>query len=214
MQLPAQLADVGDAERADLGAGDAQRLPGAEGEGVVRQSGVADRAEYIARAGPHQREHAKIAGDVAQPGVHAVRDIALDPREVVGREAGAGDDVVGVVRDPGHGEVAFDAAAGVAHLGVDQAARRPGHVVGADPGERSRGVAPFEHELGKRGGVEQGHRLARRPVLGADVVEPVVAAHGVVVAWLRATWCEPVGALPTQLGAETGALGLEALIER
>ena len=50
------------------------------------------------------------AGAVDQMRVEAVGDVAADPVEIVGGEAGAGDEVEPVVAEPRHGQVALDAA--------------------------------------------------------------------------------------------------------
>src|SRR3546814_5263789 len=52
-----------------------------------------NRLQDVARLRPHERQHGVGRGDVEELRVHALRDIAPDPVEVVGGEAGAGDDV-------------------------------------------------------------------------------------------------------------------------
>ena len=51
-------------------------------------------------------------------------------------------------------------------------------------------------------------------MLGADMREPVLPAHGVDVVRRDASRGEPVGAFPAELGAEDGAGSLQPIIER
>ncbi len=60
--------------------------------------------------------------------------------KVVGRESRAGDQREGIFRVPDDGQVGFDPAYVVEHLGVDDRAVGLAHVVGGDPGENHLGV--------------------------------------------------------------------------
>ena len=141
--------------------------------------------------------------------------MAQDPGEIVRGEAGAGDDVVGVRGETRHREVALDAALGVQHLGVDDAAGRACDVAGADPGQHRLGILPDQQELRERAGIEQGHPLTAGAMLLAHRVKPVRPAETVDVARLVTSGpCKPIGALPAELLAEHGAGLLQALIER
>src|SRR5204863_492357 len=62
--------------------------------------------------------------------------------------------------------------------------------------------------------VEDRYRLARRPVLVADRIEPVAALERIAVARLAARRREPVGALPAELRPELGAARFQPLVER
>src|SRR3546814_7959299 len=92
----------------------------------------------------------------------------------------------------------------------------PGHIVGADPRQRVLGGGALQHELGEARLVEEHRRLARRPVLAPDGLEPVGPAEAVAI--LRrlapAPVGVPVGPLPAELFAEAGALLLQDRIER
>ncbi len=140
--------------------------------------------------------------------------MTADPVEVARALAGAGDHQVGVGPEARDGEVALVAALLVQHAGVDDAAGRHADVVRAQSLERGLGVRSFDLQLAERGLVEQGHRLAGRPVLGPHVGEPVLAAEGVDRLRLHALRREPVHALPAHLGPEGGAAGPQPLVER
>src|SRR6266511_3287574 len=123
-------------------------------------------------------------------------------------------DQVRVPAQPGDGQVALEAATLVEHARVDEAPRRHGDVVGAEPLERGFGVGAFQPELGERGLVEDGDGLTARAVLGRDVGEPVLPAEGVARLGGDAFGGEPVGALPAHLVAEAGAPVAKALVQR
>ena len=71
MQFPAELADIGDAQRAHRTAGDAISRTWPNGNGGVRHIGIGDGGEHVAGARPHQRERAAVFGDVGERGIEA-----------------------------------------------------------------------------------------------------------------------------------------------
>ena len=214
MQLPAQLADIGHAQRGDRRAADGNFAHRAEGKTRPRYVVVAYRRQHIARLRPHQRQHRVGRRNIGQARVQPGRDVRPDPGEIVRREAGAGGDVKPVGGQPRHRQVAFDAAIRVQHLGVDQPARRPVDIVGADPGQRGLGVPALDHELGERALIEQADAFAHGPVFLADRGEPVLPAEAVFVARLDAVGREPVRPLPAELLAEAGAARFEPVVQR
>ena len=216
VQLPSQLADVGDPQRAHGAAGDADHLLRAERERRVRQFSPGHLLQQCPGVRAHHREHRVGRGDVDQLGVGTRRDVARDPVEVVRREARAGGDVELVARDAAHREIALDAAALVEHLGVRERAHRLVDVVGADPAQCRQRAGTLERELGEGRLVDHGDGLADRPVLAPDGGEPVLAAVGVHVVWRLA--CrrrgEPVRSFPSELLAEARAGVTQARIQR
>ena len=119
-----------------------------------------------------------------------------------------------MLREAGHGEVGFDSAPLVQPVGVDDPPRLDVHVGGAHPLEHPGRVAPLHEVLGEARLVEEGDSLARRPVLGRGMLEPVLAAEGVLVDRLDPGRGVPVGALPAGRLAEARAARGEALVER
>ena len=111
MQFPAELADIGDAERKHRRAGDGDALHPGEGKARVRHVVLGQLLEHVARLGAHHREDGIGRGDIDQPGIEPVGNRARDPVEIVRGEASAGDDVIFVRRQPADREIAFDAAA-------------------------------------------------------------------------------------------------------
>src|SRR5437773_466668 len=86
------------------------------------------RRESMARypAGQRRRDVPDVDGAV-------LRLMPADPPDVVVPERRAGDDEEALLLQPGHGEVALDAAPTVQHRGVRDGADRPVHVVVAQP---------------------------------------------------------------------------------
>ena len=64
IELPAQLADIGDPARPDAGIADLQLARGAEREGGVGQILARQPLQQRARARPHQAQHRQARGDV------------------------------------------------------------------------------------------------------------------------------------------------------
>ena len=94
VQLPAELADIGDAERKHRRSGEGNPLHSAEREAGIRHVVLGQTLEHVARPRAHDRQHGIRRGDIDQAGIEPIGDRARDPVEVVRGEAGAGDDVV------------------------------------------------------------------------------------------------------------------------
>ena len=108
VELPTELADVGDAERqtGDVPHRELARAQVAEVERRRRQ-----RLQDLPRLRPPEAEAGVARGDVLDG--DARRGVLADPREVVPAEGRAGDDPEPLLRQPRDGEVALDAAAAV-----------------------------------------------------------------------------------------------------
>ena len=81
--------------------------------------------------------------------IHAFGDVAGNPVEIMGGKAGAGDDVIFILCCAHAGQIAFDPAVIVQHLGVDNRPDRFVHAVGGDPAQRGLCVGAFEDEFGE-----------------------------------------------------------------
>src|ERR1051325_10545491 len=113
VQLPSQLADIGDAQRANRRSVDGDFAHVAEREGGIRDIGVGDTRQYLSRLRAHEREHRVVRRYIGQRSSETLADVVADPGEVVRRKTGAGDDVVAILGEACDGEVAFDAALAV-----------------------------------------------------------------------------------------------------
>ena len=140
MQLPAKFANIGDAQGANAVRSDGNLARLAKRESCWTDIGVCNPLENSARGRPHQGERAPVFGHVFQPRIQPRFNVIGDPCEVVGAEAGSGDDVETLVRQPRHRQIAFDAATGVEHLRIGELAHRR-HAVGHDPVQRARRIA-------------------------------------------------------------------------
>ncbi len=149
IQLPPQLAHIGDAEGVRLAVADLDLLRRAEGERVVGKIGGADLLQQLARARPHDRQHAEARGHVHGDDTRIGRQIVLDPGQVAhlaGRGGHRHKAVLGQARD---GQIRFDTAAFVEKLGVDDLPYRHFHVVGRDALQLARRIRPLDHEFGE-----------------------------------------------------------------
>ena len=112
VQLPAQLAGVADAlrpHRADLA--DVQVARREVRERVVRDVGVGDRPQDVARTRSPQPEREQRAGALGDRHALAVADLRAQPREVVLPAAAARHDAEQLLVLADHGEVQPDPAA-------------------------------------------------------------------------------------------------------
>ena len=214
VELPAPLADVGDAGRAGEGAADLHLPRGAEREAPRGEVLAGQRLEVALAARPHHPEGRPPGGDVRDHAVGVRRDVAAEPVEVADRARRRRHHPVPVLGEAGDGEVRLDAPPLVQPVGVDDPPRLDVHVGGAHALEHPGRVAPLHEVLGEARLVEEGDALARRAVLGRRVLEPVLAAEGVLVGRLDPGRRVPVGALPAGRLPETGAARGEALVER
>ena len=213
VQLPAQLAHVGDARGPHRGRGEPDLPRGAEGEALVGQVGVGQAREERPRARAHHAHHGVGRGHVGEHGAR-VAEVPADPGGIVGGGRGCRHDEVRVFGKAGHRQIALDAAARVQHGGVDDPTGRDIDVVGAEPLQHGRRVRSFQAELGERGLVEEADRLAHGPVLLGRAGEPVLPAEAVPIDRLHAGRGVPVRALPAHDRAEARAARGQAIVER
>ena len=76
VQLPAQFADICDAQRPHRATGDADDLRCAEFEPVVRNVAAGHLFQNVARARPHQRQDRIGRGHIDQLCIHVPRNVA------------------------------------------------------------------------------------------------------------------------------------------
>ncbi len=214
MQLPAQLAHIGDPKGAHRMTFDLDAPGMAEGKGEVGAVDSRHRLEHVSGSRPHQGERAKVFGDVPQLGIETTPDMIADPGAVMGAKSRAGHDIEEILLEAGDGEIALDPAFAVQELGIGQSPGRTGDVVRRDPVQRRHRVPAGQLELRERGLIEQADRLAHQPVLFAHRLEPVRPAHRGHILRRHAIGREPVRPLPAELGAEHRAVPLQALVER
>ena len=66
----------------------------------------------------------------------------------MGGKPRAGHDVILIPRHTAHGQIAFNPAAIIQHLRIDQRAHGPVHIIGRNPVECGRRIRAFEGEFG------------------------------------------------------------------
>ena len=173
VELPAELADVGDArgEHGDAGGG-----PGRHGDLAARQepeAGVGDvvigqRGEDVAGPWTPDPDRGHVVGEVGERGLLVVGQPAGEPRPVGHAVGSAGDDPEVVRTEAHHRQVGPEAALRVEDRGVDHLADRDVALRDAgalDDGERGRSRDVEEAE-GRQ--VDHCPRLAHPEVLGVD----------------------------------------------
>ena len=220
VQLPAELARVGDAdsERAAHAEVDmARRKPG---EALVRERrrriGIDDeRPQHIPRAGPGDGEDAPLGRDVPDldpAELGALPRGLLDEEVVVVVLRGAGgDDVVVVLGEADDRGLGADRAGVGQRIGqVDAADAR--QLVAGQPVEEGGGARAPHAVLGEGGGVEQADALAHGLRLLDRIWPPAAAAEGARGVVVEACGRVVVRPLPAVHLAELGAARLEPVI--
>ena len=220
VELPAEVADVGDTRGEHGLARDRDLAAGAEGEALVAHVGIGDGREDRAGVGAPQADGGDVIGEVGER--RALSGVVLEPLEVAHAVRAAGDHAEVVIAEAHDGEVGAEAAVGGEHRGVDDLAHGDVHLAHADllhGGQRARTGDVEEREGGE---VHQACGLAHLQVLGVDDGRPPAGLplggarhHGVAV-----LLDEPgvglvvEGALPLDRLVEDGAEGLLALVVR
>jgi len=136
----------------------------------MRDVGLGDLLQDVARARPPQTDAGILRGHILQDdrSARSVRHVQTNPRDVVHAERRAGDDKEAIVCQSRHGYIALDAAARVEHLGIDHAAHRPIHSVGAQGLHERQRARTAHFNLVERGLVEQSGSLACADMLVFD----------------------------------------------
>ena len=167
----------------------------AEGQGVPAHVVPAGRREHGARARAHHGHHG-LARRHVRHGHRPVAREAPEPRLVAKARGGRGDHEEGGLGQARDGHVRLDPAAGVEHLGVDDAARLDVRLGPAGEPQEIERVAALDPELAEARQVVEPDAAPHGQVLGAAVGPPRGAVPVVVVLRALAVVREPVGPLP------------------
>ncbi len=150
----------------------------AKGKAALLTSCSDHALQHLARPRPAEIDHRPARGDVGEPRRSIGGQMLADPMGIMHGEAAAGDDVEAVGCQPRDGEIAFDPAALVAELGIDDAADRLVHAGGGEPVDGGERAGAAELEFAEGALVDEGDPLAHRPMLGRHRLEPVGPAEG------------------------------------
>ena len=140
VQLPTQLADIVDPQRAQRDAGNGDLLPGQPLKTLVREVGVGDGGKNIARLRTGEHKVAALIGDVGDGHVLAVFDMLDQPVKIANLGGGTGQQIVPVVGQTRDRAFAFDPAVVVEEMAKADAARPLGHLVGDDAVQERFGI--------------------------------------------------------------------------
>ena len=197
VQLPAELADVGDAERAHRRAGHVD-LPGLEpGEGLVVERRLGHLAQDVARRRAREHQAAvvrRLVGDRHILAVPVLFQPVHDPEFVEGGEH----QVEAVVRQARAGHLGLDRALAVQEVAEHDPADLARRPVGDHAVEEGLRVRAAHVDLGEGGEVQDAGPFAHRLALCGDAVEGGRAPEALVMALLDAGTGEPHGPLPAE----------------
>ena len=165
VQLPAEIADVGDPRREHLQRPDLDRAAAREREALVRDVVAGDAREDVARARAPQPERAPRARLVADLRRAVLGEVVLEPLQVGHPVRAAGDDAEHVVGQAHDRQVGLEAAARGQDRRVDDAPDRHVHLAHRDPLDGVERAGPGDVEDRERGQVD--HRRSGRASPGA-----------------------------------------------
>ena len=214
VELEAELADVREAHGPAGGGADRERPGRAESERVVRQVGVRERLQQVARVRAHHGEHRVARRHVDDVDPHVVPDVPPHPGRVAHDLRGTRDQQEPVLGRPDHRQVALERAVRVQHRGVDDAVDVDVDVVRAEVLQQREGVRAADQQLAERALVEHGDRLAGGDVLAPVVLEPVLAAEPYSTAGRCPGPANQFEPLRAHLLPEPGAVRGQAVVER
>src|SRR5206468_12360631 len=126
VELPAELAHVGDAEREARDGAYRDLLRAHVAEGDIAEVGVGQRLEDLPRGRAPETEAREARGDVLDTRAAVLRELAPDPGGIVVAESRARDDAEAVLGEARDREVAFDPAPRVEHLRMGNTPDRAG----------------------------------------------------------------------------------------
>ena len=153
-ELVSGTADVAHPRRSRPRVADVDFPRGGEGKAVAGKVVRGNALEELARFRSHDRDHRERAGHVDQSRKLILGDVLADPVGVARRLRGACQDEKRVLRGAGDRKVALEAPAFVQHRRIHHAAGRHIQIAGTKALQHREGVAPFQHQLRKRGLVE------------------------------------------------------------
>src|SRR5436190_2248565 len=175
VELPAELADIGDAERPHGHVPDGDLVQRHVRELLVAEVCWGKRLQHIACPRPPDPEAGPLRGRVVDLDAAVAGNVAADPFAIVVAEGRAGDDREAIAGEARDGEVTFDPAAAVEHLRVGDLLRLAGYPVVTQTLEELGCPGSLDFHLRERALVEDGHPIPRGLVLGADRRGPVLA---------------------------------------
>ncbi len=181
---------------------------------VVAHVGRRQRLQKLTRTRTHQRDNPRAGGHVGQHAVRIGWNVFLQPVKIANLRFRGRDDQEGIFGKPGYRQVRFDASSVVQPLRVDKPSDIAVDIVGTDVVQDTHGVATLQPEFGEGRLVEQADTLTHGHVLGGRIVEPVLPSPAVFVCGRHARRRIPVGALPAERLAVTGADGAETFVKR
>ena len=181
VELPAEFAHKVHPEGVRLGRAQAQGLAGQPLEAVLAQIRVGERLQQVAGFGPRHYQHALLRGDLLQLHAAVCGQEPAEAVKVMAVKGAAGDQVV-VLRPPlVEGELAAHAAGLGEQVAEGQAPDAFRRLVGQQGVQPGGGARAPHLELGEMAHVQQADGLRHMAALGADMLEVVAAAEGVLL---------------------------------
>ena len=207
VELEAELADVGDAQRQRRHARHLEVPRAKERERLPRDVILDQGLEQLPGARACESEDAVALGFVVELHRAVVRQMPLEPGVVVQLRGRCGDHIEALRLGTGDRHVALDPAARPAHLRQrDSPDRR--EAVGTETIEESLRARTRDAVLGEARLVEHAHRRAHGPALLADRLVPVSPPHGVLVS--VAVAARTTAAAPSRTGSPSRRLARTA----
>ena len=195
------------------------RLRGAKGEILIRQTLRDQRLQEITRLWTHHRHHGFGHGDIHGKAMRPVRNMTVDPVKVAAHCRRRRNHQKFIRRQPGDGYISLDMPAFIQELGVDDLAIRHRDIIATQPLQHRFGILADHPDLAEAGQIEHADIIADGLMFIGAVTEPVLALPAIFIFRLLAGIAlglrqEPVGTLPSADLAKAGALALQPVMDR
>ena len=118
------------------------------------------------------------------------------------------------LRQPGYRQIAFNPAARIQHLGVDDPPDRHIHLIAADKVEKTASIAALDPDLAKRGQVKDPNRAPDRQMFRALVGKPVLPLPAILIFRHLPRIGEPIRPFPAGNLAKDRTPGLQMRMQR
>jgi hypothetical protein len=175
MQFVAEFAYVRNTKRSHRCHPDVHFLAAEEAKRLARTVGPGQGLQQISRAWTGDGQNPVVGRDIVELNRAVLRQMSFDPGEVVVLGSGGRDDVIVIIAQLRHREVALDSALVRAHLRKRHAAQRFRELVGTQVVEEFCSAGSGHLVLGEARLVEYADPLAHGAALRNDGIVPVAA---------------------------------------
>ena len=162
----------------------------------MAEVGIGQLAQRGAGFWPHDSHNCISRGHIIDDDCFLVFDVAFEPVDISGLACHTGNDHKLTVVYSRNRDIGLNAASFVQPLGIHHFAGSDGNIVAAYPVQKRFSVRSFHLVFGKRALIHDANPITNGFMFGSIIVEPVLAAVGILVFGFLSLVGEPVGPFP------------------